>query len=157
MTCGTYSMAEGCWMGGAGTSVGESSSGSSSSSIVLCKANWANAEDVDSAWLGCLDQKSKNPRHLVQNSDKIRTVGVALFVLATRGPKPVIVLDWGNVGAPCGSRGCIGAGSSDFRSRVEWIWSPGAPVLYPNKNVLTRIGRVLTRIGRRLKEGLIVC
>ena len=36
--------------------------------------------------------------------------------------RAVIVLDWGNVGAPWGSRGCIGAGSSDFRSGVEWIW-----------------------------------
>ena len=36
---------------------------------------------------------------------------------------PVIILDWGNVGAPYKSRGCIGAKFSDFRSRVEWIWS----------------------------------
>ena len=33
----------------------------------------------------------------------------------------VIVLDWGNVGAPCRSRGRIGAGSSDFRYGVDLI------------------------------------
>jgi len=40
--------------------------------------------------------------------------------------RAVIVLDWGNVGAPCGSRCCIGARSSR-------TGAPGALVLYPNR------------------------
>ena len=49
------------------------------------------------------------------------TAGKAVEVNYGTAGRPVIVLDWGNVGAPCGSRGCIGAGSSDFRYGVEWI------------------------------------
>jgi len=129
-------MMKGCRMGETGASVGKSSSGSSSSSIVLCKVNWTNAEDVNSAWLGCLDQKSKNPRHLVQNSDKIRTVGVALFVLATRGPKPVST-------ASSLRKSTCEQSAQDGRYSDLWLtkYAMLSPVLYEQSQSPTRVDR----------------